>query len=229
MKHNLALRIVLLCLLIALGVYLFIHFDLYLFFEDRNKLIHFIKTSRYDEIAFIAIQIVQVVVAVIPGEISGFIGGYLYGPLWGTLYSTIGLTIGSWLAFMLARFFGEPLLERVVKKEVFEKFDHFMEHRGLFVSFLLFLIPGFPKDYLCYIMGVSRIPVGTFIIISTVGRFFGTAMLSISGNIAAKEQYALLAFVAVMAVVVSLLAWKYHDRIIDVLKSRKDEDDQTRK
>lgn len=229
MKQNLALRIVLLCLLIALGVYLFIHFDLYLFFEDRNKLIHFIKTSRYDEIAFIAIQIVQVVVAVIPGEISGFIGGYLYGPLWGTLYSTIGLTIGSWLAFMLARFFGEPLLERVVKKEVFEKFDHFMEHRGLFVSFLLFLIPGFPKDYLCYIMGVSRIPVGTFIIISTVGRFFGTAMLSISGNIAAKEQYALLAFVAVMAVVVSLLAWKYHDKIIDVLKGRKDEDDQSRK
>lgn len=224
MKQNLALRIVILCLLIALGAYLFIHFDLYLFFKDRNKLIQFIRTSQYDEIAFIALQIVQVVVAVIPGEISGFIGGYLYGPLWGTLYSTIGLTIGSWLAFVLARFFGEPLLEKVIKKEVFEKFDHFMEHRGLLVSFLLFLIPGFPKDYLCYIMGVSRIPTGTFIIISTIGRFFGTAMLSISGNIAAKEQYALLAFVTVMALVVAGLAWKYHDQILAALKNRKEED-----
>jgi uncharacterized membrane protein YdjX (TVP38/TMEM64 family) len=224
MKQNLALRIVILCLLIALGTYLLIHFDLYLFFKDRNKLIQFIRTSRYGEIAFIALQILQVVVAVIPGEISGFIGGYLYGPLWGTLYSTIGLTIGSWLAFVLARFFGEPLLEKMVKKEVFEKFDHFMEHRGILVSFLLFLIPGFPKDYLCYIMGVSRIPVGTFIIISTVGRFFGTAMLSISGNIAAKEQYALLAFVTVMALVVAGLAWKYHDKILAVLKNRKEED-----
>ncbi|MBP7341105.1 MAG: TVP38/TMEM64 family protein [Smithellaceae bacterium] len=221
MNKNLVFRILLLFLLIALGVFLFVHFDLVQFFKDKNKIITFIKSYPYDEVVFILLQIVQVIAAPIPGELSGFIGGYLYGPFWGTLYSTIGLTIGSWLAFILAHFFGEPLLEKVVKKEVFEKFDHFMEHRGLFVSFLLFLIPGFPKDYLCYIMGMSRIPVLTFIVISTVGRFFGTAMLSISGNIAAREQYALLAVVALAAVVVSLLAWKYHDKILEVLKSQK--------
>jgi len=219
MNKDLAYRIILLLVLIGLCGFLFAHFDLYLFFTDKNKLISFIKTSRYDQFIFIAIQIIQVVVAVIPGEISGFIGGYLYGPLWGTIYSTIGLTLGSWLAFMLARFFGEPLLEKVVKKEVFEKFDHFMEHKGLLVSFLLFLIPGFPKDYLCYIMGVSRIPTLTFIIISTIGRFFGTAMLSISGNIARKEQYPLLAVVVVAAIIVSLLAWRYHDKILELLKN----------
>lgn len=223
MNRNLALRILLLLALIGFGAFLFIHFDLYLFFTDKNKLINFIKTSRYDEVAFIAMQIVQVVVAVIPGEISGFIGGYLYGPFWGTLYSTIGLTIGSWLAFMLARFFGEPLLEKVVKKEVFEKFDDFMEHKGLLVSFLLFLIPGFPKDYLCYIMGVSRMPASTFIIISTIGRFFGTMMLSISGNIAREEHYKLLGVVVAAAIVVSLLAWRYHDRILEILKKKKPE------
>jgi uncharacterized membrane protein YdjX (TVP38/TMEM64 family) len=221
MNKNLVFRILLLFLLIALGVFLFVHFDLVQFFKDKNKIITFIKSYPYDEVVFILLQIVQVIAAPIPGELSGFIGGYLYGPFWGTLYSTIGLTIGSWLAFILAHFFGEPLLEKVVKKDVFEKFNHFMEHRGLFVSFLLFLIPGFPKDYLCYIMGMSRIPVLTFIVISTVGRFFGTAMLSISGNIAAREQYALLAVVALAAVVVSLLAWKYHDKILEVLKSQK--------
>ena len=222
MNRNLALRILLLLALIALVGYLFIHFDLYLFFIDKNKLISFIQTSRYDVLAFIALQIVQVVVAVIPGEISGFIGGYLYGPLLGTIYSTIGLTLGSWLAFMLARFFGEPLLEKVVKKEVFEKFDHFMEHKGLLVSFLLFLIPGFPKDYLCYIMGVSRIPALTFIILSTIGRFFGTMMLSVSGNMAREEHYAMLAVIAVAAAVVSFLAWRYHEKILELLKNHKE-------
>ena len=222
MNRNLALRILLLLALIALVGYLFIHFDLYLFFKDKNKLISFIQTSRYDELVFIALQIVQVVVAVIPGEISGFIGGYLYGPLLGTIYSTIGLTLGSWLAFMLARFFGEPLLEKVVKKEVFEKFDHFMEHKGLLVSFLLFLIPGFPKDYLCYIMGVSRIPALTFIVISTIGRFFGTMMLSVSGNMAREEHYAMLAVIAVAAAVVSFLAWRYHEKILELLKNHKE-------
>ncbi len=221
MNRSLFLRILFLCILIALGAWLFIHFDLYLFFKDKSKLVQFIKAQPYDELIFILLQIVQVVAAPIPGEVSGFIGGYLYGPFWGTLYSTIGLTIGSWLAFILAHFFGEPLLEKVVKKEVFEKFDYFMEHKGLLVSFLLFLIPGFPKDYLCYIMGVSRIPVLTFIIVSTVGRFFGTMLLSISGNMAHEEHYVLLAAILLAAILVSLLAWKYHDKILDILKKQK--------
>jgi uncharacterized membrane protein YdjX (TVP38/TMEM64 family) len=167
------------------------------------------------------IQIVQVVAAPIPGELSGFIGGYLYGPFWGTIYSTIGLTLGSWLAFMLARFFGEPLLEKVVKKEVFEKFDAFMEHKGLLVSFLLFLIPGFPKDYLCYIMGVSRIPVVTFIIISTIGRFFGTMMISITGDIAQHEQYLLLGIVITAGIAVFAFACYHRDYLLEILKKHK--------
>jgi uncharacterized membrane protein YdjX (TVP38/TMEM64 family) len=122
---------------------------------------------------------------------------------------------------MLARFFGEPLLENVVKKEVFEKFDHFMEHKGLLVSFLLFLIPGFPKDYLCYIMGVSRIPTGTFIIISTAGRIFGTIMLSIIGNVAYNEQYILLTVILSLGIAIFIAAYYYHDKLIEILKRKK--------
>ena len=218
MNKQLIWRISLLLLLVALAVYLFFHFDLFRFFSDRHQLVQFIKSYPYDELIFILIQIVQVVAAPIPGELSGFIGGYLYGPFWGTIYSTIGLTLGSWLAFMLARFFGEPLLEKVVKKEVFEKFEDFMEHKGLLVSFLLFLIPGFPKDYLCYIMGVSRIPAITFIIISTVGRFFGTMMLSVTGDIAQHEQYLLLGIVAAAGIAVFALACYHHDRLLEILK-----------
>jgi len=166
MNKHLTLRILLLLLLIVLTTYLLTHFDLYPFFTDRRRLLLFIREHHaYGKFIFILLQIIQVVAAPIPGELTGIIGGYLYGTFWGTIYSTIGLTIGSWFAFLLARFFGEPLVETMVKKDVFEKFDHFMEHKGILVSFLLFLIPGFPKDYLCYIMGVSRIPTGIFIII----------------------------------------------------------------
>lgn len=223
MNKRIAFRILFLLLFIILSIYLFIHFDIYLFFKDKNKLVDFIRSYPHDELIFILLQIVQVVAAPIPGELSGFIGGYLYGPFWGTIYSTIGLTLGSWLAFMLARFFGEPLLEKVVKKEVFEKFAHFMEHKGLLVFFLLFLIPGFPKDYLCYIMGVSRISALTFIIISTIGRFFGTMLLSITGNIAQNEQYLLLAIVVAAGATVFALAFYYRDRILEILKNTKND------
>jgi uncharacterized membrane protein YdjX (TVP38/TMEM64 family) len=221
MNKRLTLRILFLLLLIILSVYIFIHFDLYLFFEDRHKLLNFIKSYPHDELIFILIQIVQVVAAPIPGELTGIIGGVLYGPFWGTVYSTIGLTLGSWIAFMLARFFGEPLLEKVVKKEVFEKFEHFMEHKGLLVAFLLFLIPGFPKDYLCYIMGVSLIPTGTFIVISTAGRLFGTIMLSVMGAFAGNGQYTFLTVILVLCVIIFIVAYYYHDKLIEILKRRK--------
>jgi uncharacterized membrane protein YdjX (TVP38/TMEM64 family) len=221
MKKSLLLRILLLLILIGGATYLFFHFDLIRFFQDKHQILQFIKSYPYDELVFILLQIIQVVAAPIPGELSGILGGYLYGPFWGTIYSTIGLTLGSWIAFMLARFFGEPLLENVVKKEVFEKFEHFMEHKGLLVSFLLFLIPGFPKDYLCYIMGVSLIPTGTFIIISTAGRIFGTIMLSVTGAFAGNGQYTFLTVIMILGVAIFIAAYYYHDKILALLKKRK--------
>lgn len=221
MNKRLAFRILFLLLLTILSIYLFIHFDIYLLFKDRNKLVNFITSYPYDELVFILLQIVQVVAAPIPGELTGLIGGYLYGSFWGTVYSTIGLTIGSWLAFLLARFFGMPLIEKVVKPETIEKFDHFMEHQGILVSFLLFLIPGFPKDYLCYIMGVSRIPTWTFIIISTAGRLFGTMMLSITGSCVRNEQYILLAVIVTAGIAISIVAYYHHDTMLEMLKRKK--------
>jgi uncharacterized membrane protein YdjX (TVP38/TMEM64 family) len=223
MNKHLCIRILFLFLLIALSAFIFIHYDLHLLFKEENKfkLANLIKSYPFNQVIFIAIQIMQVVAAPIPGEVTGFIGGILYGPFWGTIYSTIGLTLGSWIAFMLARFFGEPLLENVVSKEVFAKFEHFMEHKGLLVSFLLFLIPGFPKDYLCYIMGVSLIPTGTFIIISTAGRLFGTIMLSVTGAFAINGQYTFLTVFLVIGVAIFIAAYYYHDKLIEILKKRK--------
>jgi uncharacterized membrane protein YdjX (TVP38/TMEM64 family) len=217
-KRTLALRAIGLIAIVSLLIYLFIHYDLYVFFTDKNKIIDFIKASPYDEVVFILLQIVQVVAAPIPGELTGFIGGYIYGPVLGTIYSTIGLTLGSWLAFILAHFFGEPLLEKVVKKEVFEKFDHFMEHQGILVSFFLFLIPGFPKDYLCYIMGVSRMPVGIFLMVSAAGRLLGTIMLSITGSSARDGHYFLLGIFVGAGIIIFIVAYLYEEKILAVLK-----------
>jgi len=183
--------------------------------------IEFVNTFHpYDEIIFILLQILQVVAAPIPGEVTGLIGGYLYGPVLGTIYSTIGLTMGSWLAFMLARFFGLPLVEKVVRPAIIDKYDYFLEHRGLFVSFLLFLIPGFPKDYLCYIMGASHMKMWHFLGISTVGRLLGTALLSVSGSYARNDQYRELLFIAGVSLLLIAIAYFYRNKLLEVLKKR---------
>lgn len=106
-------------------------------------------------LGFIFLQVVQVVAAPIPGEVTGLLGGYLYGSLLGVILSTIGLTIGSYIAFALARTFGRPFVDRLVDRKTMSRFDYLLHHKGAFLVFLLFLIRGFPKDYLCYILGLG--------------------------------------------------------------------------
>jgi uncharacterized membrane protein YdjX (TVP38/TMEM64 family) len=223
MNGRFIFRILVLFLLIVLTTYLFIHYDLYTFFTDKQKAITFVNSFHpYDEVAFISLQILQVVAAPIPGEVTGLIGGYLYGPVLGTVYSTIGLTIGSWMAFALARFFGLPLVERAVKPAIIQKYDYFLEHRGLFVSFLLFLIPGFPKDYLCYIMGLSHMKTWHFLGISTVGRLLGTIMLSVSGSCARNNQYIGLLIVAGISCIFFIVAYFYRDKWLEMVKIKEE-------
>ena len=220
MNGRVFFRIIFFFLLIVLTTYFFIHYDLYTFFADKNKIITFIQSYPYDELVFISLQILQVIAAPIPGEVTGLIGGYIYGPVLGTVYSTIGLTIGSWLAFALARFFGLPLVEKTVKPEIIQKYDFFLEHRGLFLSFLLFLIPGFPKDYLCFIMGLSHMITWHFLVISTVGRILGTILLSISGSCARNDQYTALLIIAVISCIFLVIAYLYRDKFLETLKKR---------
>ncbi len=208
-------------LFIAVLTYFVIHYNLHNIFINKHKFINLIKSFHpYDEFVFILFQILQVVFSPIPGEITGLIGGYLYGPVLGTIYSTIGLTVGSWLAFMLARFLGLPFVEKAVKPEILKKYDYVMEHQGAIVSFVLFLIPGFPKDYLCYIMGLSHMKLWTFLIISTVGRLFGTILLSMSGSYARSDQYVALLVLLGAGGIFVVLAYFYRKRWIDVIRRK---------
>ena len=222
MNKRFALRIVALLLFLALGTYCFIHLHWYVYFIDKNKAVNLILSFHpYDDFVFIALQILQVVFAPIPGDVTGFIGGYLYGPLLGTIYSTIGLTIGSWLAFLLARLFGLPLVESIVKPETIQKYNYIIENQGALISFVLFLIPGFPKDYLCYILGLSHMTTTTFLIVSTIGRLFGTILLSVSGSYAHHHQYGALIIAFGISGVFMVLAYLYRERLIKILKRKK--------
>ena len=146
------------------------------------------------------------------------IGGYLYGPIVGTIYSTIGLSIGSWLAFILSRRFGLPFVKKVVSSAIIEKYDNFMTESGSLVSFILFLIPGFPKAALCYIMGLSQMNVWIFIVVSTCGRLFGTILLSLSGSFLRTMHIVMLSSILVTIAIIYLFAYLYRKRLMKMPK-----------
>ncbi len=220
-NHSL-LKILILFAFVILGTYLFVHFNLHTFFIDRKKAIHFITSFGALSVpVFIAFQILQVLIAPLPGEVTGIIGGYLYGPVLGTIYSTIGLTLGSVLAFILARFLGLPFVEKAVSKKILQKYDYFMEHQGALVTFFMFLIPGFPKDALCYIMGLSHMRMRIFLCVSTAGRLFGTILLSVGGSCVRNNQSGVLYVILGLTAVVLVLAYLFREKILKKLHTRR--------
>jgi len=183
-------------------------------FFNKKKLIEFIRDHRrYAAAIFIGLQALQVIAAPIPGEITGFVGGILFGPVRGTVYSTIGLTIGSWVAFMLARLLGRPLVEKLVGLQIINRYDYVMKHKGSFLAFLMFLIPGFPKDYLCYVLGLGHMRQRDFLLISVSGRLLGTILLTMGGTYFRADHYMELFTLTGISLIVILAAMFYRDRL----------------
>ncbi len=193
--------------------------ELFEFYANQKAIAQYVKDAGpYGPIVFIAMQALQVVAAPIPGEATGILGGYLFGTLPGLLYSTIGLTIGSCLGFALGRSLGLPFVRRFVKPETYHRFDFLTRAKGELIVFLLFLIPGFPKDILCYILGVSPIPFGTFLFVCAVGRIPGTWLLSMQGAQVRGQQYVGFVVLLSLIAVISLILYLYRDRVLDWMK-----------
>jgi uncharacterized membrane protein YdjX (TVP38/TMEM64 family) len=181
---------------------------------DSNRLREaFLAQGVLAPALFVGLQVLQVVFFPIPGEASGFLGGYLFGTWGGFLYSTIGLTIGSLLAFCFSSLFGKAINKKIAHTHLYRRFNHLVARGGFFIPLLLFLIPGFPKDSLSYLLGLSRMPWQAFFFIALVGRMPGTLALSLEGAQIYYRNYIVLALLLVLTMVVSVPFYLNRQRI----------------
>ncbi len=195
---------------------------LYNILHDRYQLKGFIRSfGPYSPLVYIIIQILQVLIAPIPGGAIEFLGGYLFGVKIGFLYSMVGLIIGSWIAFSLARIFEKLAVQKFVSPENMKRFGYLIGHEGLILSFLLFLIPGFPKDALCYILGLTPMHMGIFLVISTIGRIPGTLMACLQGGKAFDHQYKALLILSAISALIILVFYIYHEEVHQIIKTLK--------
>lgn len=194
--------------------------EFYHLLHDQHYLKDIITSyGAYSPLIYILIQVLQVVVAPIPGGLIEFMGGYLFGVKAGFLYSMIGVILGSCLAFGLARIFERVAVEKFVHIRTMKKFDYLIGHEGVILSFLLFLIPGFPKDALCYILGLTPMHLGIFLIISTLGRIPGTLIACLQGGKAFDHQYKALLILFGISALVILIFYVYHEPIHRFIKN----------
>lgn len=186
----------------------------YRWISDRDQVERYVAAfGRGAPLVFMAIQVVQVVLAPVPGEATGFIGGYLFGTVRGFIYSSLALSLGSWLNFVIGRYLGNRFVRRWIPADKLMRFDQLLKRQGVIVLLILFVFPGFPKDYLCLFLGITTIPLKAFLLIATIGRMPGTLMLSLQGEFLFQKNYIVLAVVVAVTSLAAFLGIRYREKI----------------
>ena len=173
----------------------------------------------WGDFAYIALVMLQVVVAVIPGEPVEILGGYAFGVWHGTMLYLIGAFAGSLIVFLFVRKFGKTAAEIFFSREKLDslKFLHTSPKRTVIFS-VIFTVPGTPKDLLVYFAGLTDMKLSTWIIISAFGRIPSAITSTIGGSALGDGKYSSALLALIVTVFLSLagfLVYKF------ILKERK--------
>jgi uncharacterized membrane protein YdjX (TVP38/TMEM64 family) len=161
----------------------------------------------------IGIQFLQVVFFMVPGEITQIAAGYVFGAWLGLLYSVIGIMLGSAFDFAFARTVGRPVVQKVLGERTLERVDAALStQRGRSALFVLFLIPGMPKDAMSYGAGLTKIGLGEFVAISGLARLPALLFSTMIGDQLYDRNYTAVGIIVVVGALVTLGFYLYQKR-----------------
>ena len=168
----------------------------------------------WGKLIMIGITALQVVVAIIPGEPFEIGAGYAFGIIEGTILCLIGSALSAALIFLLVKKLGRRFVELFVSKEEIESWK-WMKNKGRlkWTVFLLYLIPGTPKDVLVYLCGLTPISTWDFVWLTTVARIPSVISSAIFGAKLSEQQYVVAGIVYGITGVLTLaglLIYKKH-------------------
>ncbi|NCB30389.1 MAG: TVP38/TMEM64 family protein [Clostridia bacterium] len=209
----------------ALAIGIFLAVSIVLFLVVGRPMLRFMQNpagfrtwvnghGAWGRVAFVGMMFFQVVVAFIPGEPLEIAAGYAFGFWEGTLLCLIGAFLGSLVVFLFVRNWGIRVVEVFFPREkiLSLKFLRDKKKRDA-LTFILFIIPGTPKDILTYCAGLTDMPLGTWLLIGTVARLPSVVTSTVGGNALGIQEYwfAILTFGITLAI--SLFGWLLYRRI----------------
>lgn len=175
------------------------------------------------KLLFVGMVILQVIVAIIPGEPLEIGAGYAFGAVEGTLLCLIGIAIGSTLVFLLVRKFGVPLVEVFFPVEKIRALRFLQDSRRLNrLTFLLFFIPGTPKDLLCYFVGLTEMKLPVWMAISFFARIPSVVTSTLGGDALGTQSYLRAVIVFAVAAVLSAAGLYLYHRLKNAVATRRE-------
>lgn len=198
------------CIVIALPIYAYFEYpEFFAQFRTMEGVNDYLDRYHTASIfVYLGLQVVQIVISIIPGQFIQFAGGYAYGFWLGYLLAIAGIAAGTSIAFGLARVLGRDGVHLLFGEERITRFVNQLNSKRAFaILFVLFAIPGLPKDLVTYAAGVSHFGYKPFLLLSLIARtpaLMGTIMM---GSMLNKESYFGLIVLGIGAAILCIFLW----------------------
>jgi uncharacterized membrane protein YdjX (TVP38/TMEM64 family) len=213
--------------LVSLGILAFLGYiylwpwlqPYYAIISDKETIRGMFKAAgAWGPIVYILLEMVQVLTIFwpVPWEIAG---GYLFGLPLGIFYSMIGLTGGAVVAFLLGRWLEHTYLRRLIDPEKLRHFRKLMKREGALAAFIIYLIPGVPKDFVSYILGFTSLSLKFFVVAAALFRVPSTFLLTLQGAEAAKGHYWLSIGLIAFNYLLAILIYRYREYLYQWIKA----------
>lgn len=193
--------------------------------KDPEQFRDWIDSYGYlGKIIFIGMIILQILFAIIPGEPLEIGAGYAFGAIEGTVLCTIGGFIGSIIVFALVRKLGIKFVETFFSMDKINNLKLLNDRKKFnVVMFLIFFIPGTPKDLFVYFLGLTKISVPSFLFITTIARLPSIITSTVGGNALGSKQYILAIVVFSITLVISAVGYFIYNRVSAMRENTKKE------
>ncbi|MEA4922670.1 MAG: VTT domain-containing protein [Eubacteriaceae bacterium] len=212
---------------LIIGVPLYIYFGQHQLIEQMSSLENvkeFFSRYRTQSIfAYLAAQIVQIVICIIPGQWLQITAGLVWGFWLGYLWSIAGAAAGSFITYYLAKWLGQDAMHLFFgEKRVNSYVKRLNSKKAMIIVFLIFLIPGVPKDLCNYLAGISEMKIKPFMIISLIGRSPGMMGSLLIGKQLSTGSWMMAIIIAAIFVVLFILGVVFRERLMNWFDSTYD-------
>lgn len=202
-------------LLLSAAVFYFIGLPMLRFASDPERFRTLVDQHGIGgRLIYIGMVVLQITVALIPGEPLEIAAGYAFGTVEGTILCLIATGLGSGLVICLVRCFGTRLAEIFFTREKLNKLRFLQASPKRTAIFaLIFMLPGTPKDLLCYYAGLTDIKLGTLLVICSVGRIPSVLTSTLGGDALGTKSYIFAAVVFGLTLLISAGGFWIYGRI----------------
>lgn len=184
------------------------------FIGDAEKLRNYIDSfGIFAPLAYVLLTMIQTFIPFIPGEPFELMAGYIFNMIEGTIFCLLAQSVASIIIIILVRKYGSKLFLIFFNSQDKNKLKKLKSKKSFIMFSILFILPGTPKDLLCYFAGLTDYDLIPLLIVTSIGRIPAIITSTITGGAFGDEKYLFAAIIYGITFLISLISLKVYDRL----------------